>query len=118
MLNMELEIDLLFELKDFDFVTTLILKFKKKESNDKTVYNTFYSNSKSETIINDSDIDAVFESIYSTIISNIQKYLGKASGWIIDSVIDHNINISKYNPIAGSSCIKLPKELNHPKRFD
>ena len=55
---------------------------------------------------------------YSTIISNIQKYLGKGSGCIINSVIDH-INISKYNLLTGSSYIKLPKELNHSKkRFD
>ena len=40
-------------------------------------------------------------------------FLGKDSGWIIDSIAEHNINISKYHPLAGSSCIKLPKELNH-----
>ena len=45
-----------------------------------------------------------------------KKCLGKGSGWIIDSVIDHNINISKYNPLAGSSYIKLPKELHHLKK--
>ena len=39
-----------------------------------------------------------------------KKNLGKGSGWIIDSVIMHNINISRYNPLAGSSYIKLAKE--------
>ena len=39
--------------------------------------------------------------------------LGKGSGWIIDIAIDHNISISKYNPLVGSSYIKLPKELDH-----
>ena len=29
--------------------------------------------------------------------------------WIIDSVIDYTISISKYKPLAGSSYIKLPK---------
>ena len=53
---------------------------------------------------------------YTKNISNIQKYLGKGSGWIIDSVIDHIINISKYNLLAADSYIKLSKELNHPKR--
>ena len=43
------------------------------------MYNTFYSNSKAETIINEIVIDDAFESIYSTIISNIQKSLGKGS---------------------------------------
>ena len=36
--------------------------------------------------------------------------------WIIDSVVDHTIDISKYNPLAGSSYIKLPKELNYPRK--
>ena len=57
-------------------MTTLVLVFKKIESEDKTKYYTFYSNSKAEIIINENDID-VFESIYTTIISNIQKSLGK-----------------------------------------
>ena len=46
-----------------------------------------------------------------------QKVLGKGSRWIIDLVIEHNINISKYNPLAGSSYIKLSKELDHPRKW-
>ena len=97
-------------------MTTLVLEFKKIENDDKTKYNILYSNSKAETIINESDIDDVFESIYIPTISNIQKSFGKVSSWIIDSIIDHISNISKYNPLAGSSSIKFPKELNHPKK--
>ena len=62
------------------------------------ITNTFYFNSNRDTIINESDIDDVFESTYTAIISNIWKSLGKSSGGIIDSVIDHNINILKNNP--------------------
>ena len=76
----------------------------------------FYSNLKAETIINGSDIDNVFESIYSMIISNIKTSLAKGSSWIIDSNVNHTINISKYNPVAGSSFIRLPKELDHRKK--
>ena len=53
----------------------LVLEIKKIESADKAKYNTFWSNSKAETIINESDIDDVFESIYG--ISNLKKSLGK-----------------------------------------
>ena len=53
-------------------MTTLALVFKKIESEDKTDYETFYSNTKAEIIINNSDIDDVFRSIYTTIISNIE----------------------------------------------
>ena len=72
-------IDLLTELKGFNFVTTLVLEFKKIENDDKTKYDTSYFNSKTETIINESDIDSVFESVYTTITSTMQKCLGKGS---------------------------------------
>ena len=66
---------MLNQLKGFKFVTTLVLVFKKIESEGKTKYDTFYSHSKAKTIINESDIDDVFELIYTTTISNIPKPL-------------------------------------------
>ena len=69
----------------------------------------FFSHSKAETIINQSDIDDVFESKYTTVISSIQNSLWKSSGWITESVIEHNINVSKYNHLAGSSYVNYGK---------
>ena len=102
-------IDLLFELSGFKFEAILVLEFKKTENYDETKYSTFSSITKAETTINESDNDDIFESICTTIISNIETFLGKGSGRIIDSFIDHIINISKYNPLSGSTYIKLPK---------
>ena len=48
-------------------------------------------------------------------MTNIQKSLGKGSGWIIDLIIDHTLSISKYNLLVGSSYIKLPRELGYPR---
>ena len=48
-----------------------LLELKKIENENKTKYDTFYSHSKAETIINGNDIDDIF------VISNIQKSLGK-----------------------------------------
>ena len=50
--------DLLTELKGFEYVTTLILEFKKMQTDN--------LHSKAEIIINESDIDDELESIYST----------------------------------------------------
>ena len=61
-------------------VIKLSLEFKKIKNDDKTKYTTFYSNSKAGTIINERDIDDIFESIYTLIISNLQKYFGGGSG--------------------------------------
>ena len=86
----------------------------------KRKYDTFCSNWKGKIVINESYIDGIFESIYTPAISNLPTSLGKCSGWIIYSVVEHNISISKYIsktfPLAVSSYIKLPKEFDHPRK--
>ena len=89
--------DSLPKLQGCEFVATLALEFIKLKNDNKTIYCTSYLNSKAETVINESLMDDIFESISSTIISNIQ---------------DHNTNISKYNPLSDRCYIKLRK------RFD
>ena len=70
-------IELFTQIKGFKFVKTLVLVFINIESEDNTKVDNFYSSSKAEVIINESDIDNVFQSVYNTIITNIQKSLGK-----------------------------------------
>ena len=55
--------ELLSQLRGFKFLTTFVLLFKKIEIKDKTKYDNFYSISKAEIIVNESDIDDVFKSI-------------------------------------------------------
>ena len=74
---------------------------KKIESDDETQCSPLYFNS----IFNESNIDDVFKSIYTKVISNIQKSLIKDSCWTIDAVL------------AGSHYIRLPKILDHTKLF-
>ena len=49
-------------------MATLVLLFKKIESEDKRKYSTFYSSLKAEVIFNKSEIDDVFQSVYTTVI--------------------------------------------------
>ena len=69
----------LYELRVFKLVTTLVLEFSTIENDDETKYSTFYSNSKAETTVNESNtsIADIFESIYITVISNIRKFVAK-----------------------------------------
>ena len=69
--------ELLIQLKGFKFVTTLVLVFKKIEREDKTKFENFYSRSKSEVIVNEGDIDDAFQSVYTTIITEIKKIFRK-----------------------------------------
>ena len=102
-------IDLLSESKGFKFVATLVIEFKKAESDYATKYTTFYSNSKAETIIKKSHIlDESIPQLYETYKNILEKI------WPF-SVVSPTVNISKYNLLGGSSCINYQKELDHPK---
>lgn len=68
------------KLSGFEFVTTLVLEFDWKGSDNKPKYCIFCSTSKTETFINKTDIGNVLESIYITTVSNIKKSLGKVLG--------------------------------------
>ena len=93
------------QLKGFEFVATLALVFKKIESEDKTKYGTFL-------FMLMTYLSQPILKLYHT----STKIWGKGSDWIIDSVIDHDINISEYNPLNGSSYINLMKELDHLRK--
>ena len=43
------------------------------------------------------------------------KDIGQGSGWIIDSVIDYNISVSKYNTLAGR--YQITKRIRPPKKM-
>ena len=44
----------------------------------------FIHTQKQKKKVNGSDIDDVFKPVYTAVISNIQRFLGKGSAWIID----------------------------------
>ena len=64
-------------------MATLVLVLTKIESGDKAKYDNFYSSSKAEIIVHESDLDDVFPSICIIIIT-YKNLWGKHSGWIID----------------------------------
>ena len=46
-----------------------------------------------------------------TILNAISNYQARGSGWHFDEVLKLEINTVKYQPIKGSSYIKLPDEI-------
>ena len=46
----------------------------------------------------------------------IAQWISEGSGWTIESVDNHYLNIVKYEPMKGSSYIKLPQELRNSKK--
>ena len=122
--NILTELNLLNKWRGFKFVIILVLKFKDTIKEGETKYSTYYSNSKAEKIDHDADIDNAFELIYCTIMTKIEKYQVQGLGcidwviwWLINSMIESNIKVSKYKPMSSSSYIKLSNKLKLKKRL-
>ena len=50
------------------------------------------------------------------ILYKIDAWINNGSSWIFESFESQYINISNYSPLLGSSYVKLPTELDHPRK--
>ena len=104
--------NLLVQTKGFKFVETLQVKFI-KHSNDKKILKNGYFNSTTDLIINETDIKLAIQASQQQILNKIAQWISEGSGWTIQSIENHYINIVNYDPLKGSSYIKLPQELKN-----
>ena len=98
--------------KGFKFVETLQVKFV-KYSNDKKILKNGYFNSTTDLIINETDIKLAIQASQQQILNKIAQWISEGSGWTIQLIENHYINIVNYNPLKGSSYIELPQELRN-----
>ena len=104
--------NLLVQTKGFKCVETLQVKFI-KHSNDKKILKNGYFNSTTDLIINETDIKLAIQASQQQILNKIAQWISEGSGWTIQSIENHYINIVNYSPLKGSSYIKLPQELKN-----
>ena len=100
--------------KGFKYVETLQVKFIKFSNDRKTEKNGFF-NSKADLILNNTDIQSSLEISKQHILNLISQWVSEGSGWTVQSIESHNINIANYSPLKGSSFIELPPEINRSK---
>ena len=106
---------ILTSMKGLKFFETLKVTFKKLV-NSEIVYQTAYFNSKPQTITNDEQINEALQLSQQQILNIIAQWISKGSGWTIESVDNHHLNIVQYKPMNGSSYIKLPQELRNSSK--
>ena len=88
-------------MRPFKFQITLKLTFRQELENSKIKYSLLiFFNSKAQTVVNDLDIDDSSETSNQIILSKVQKWLSKDSGWIIESVDIDYIGIYIYSVLA------------------
>ena len=74
---------------------------------------TIYINSEAVTVTNQRfNLSTSYEKLKNI----LDIWTGQGSGWIVDKIEGLYINISNYDPLAGSSYIPLPPELNNPMK--
>ena len=105
-------ISTLTSMKGLKFVETLKVTFTKM-SDGKIVYKTAYFNSPPQTIINYPEINESLEASKQNVLNKIAVWISEGSGWTIQSVDNHYLNVVKYQPMKGSSYIELPQELRN-----
>ena len=74
--------------------------------------NVCFFKSNARRIINENDIETVISNADNDFINRISKWISVGSGWVIKSV---EIDISKYEPLRGSSYLSLPEKLKNKK---
>ena len=50
------------------------------------------------------------------ILNKIAVWLSEGSGWVIELITEHRVNIVRYIPLKGNSYIPLPEELKNPRK--
>ena len=113
--------DLLKTMKGFKFIETLEVMFEKDTIVLKTgkhvgIYKTAFFNGKAKTITKPSDIEPELNMSRQEILNTIDKWVSEGSGWVIDRIDSHYINVTLYKPLNGSSYIELPMELRNSKK--
>ena len=113
--------NLLKDMKGFKFIETLEVTFEKVTIDSKTgkhvrIHKTAFFNGKAKTITKSDDIEPELSMSRQEILNVIDKWVSKGSGWVIDRIDSHYINVTTYKPLHGSSYIELPMELRNPKK--
>ena len=109
---------LLKDMKGFKLIETLEVTFEKQTIKSKTgerlsIYKTAFFNVKAKTITKANDIEPELSMSRQEILNTIDKWVSEGSGWVINRIDGHYINVTTYKPLSGSSYIKLPPELQN-----
>ena len=91
--------NLLNDMKGFKFIETLEVMFEKDTIDSKTgkhvsIYKMAFFNGKAKTITKPNDIEPELSISRQEILNVIDKWVSEGSGWIIDRIDSHYINVT------------------------
>ena len=113
--------DILKTMKGFKFIETLEVTFEKDTIDSKTgkcvsIYKTAFFNGKAKIVTKVDDMEPELNMSKQEILNMIDKWVSEGSGWVIDQIDSHYLNVTLYKLLNGSSYIKLPTDLRNTKK--
>ena len=112
---------LLKDMKGFKFTETLEVMFVKKITTDsinKTtsqIYKKAFFNGKAKTITKPNDIEPELNMSRQEILNVIEEWVSEGSGWAINHIDSHYINVTPYKPLDDSSYMEPKERINQYK---
>ena len=108
-------------MKGFKFIETLEVTFENDTIDSKTgkrvsIYKMAFFNVKTKIVTKVDDIEPELDMSRQEILNTIDKWVSEGSGWVIDRMDSHYLNVTLYKPLNGSSYIKLPAKLGNSRK--
>ena len=103
----------------FKFSVTLQVNLKKgitENGQDLLTFREPYFNSTTFTIMNSDEIEEALERAAEEILNKVAIWISEGSGWVIENIISHFLNIVSYVPLRGTSYLPLPEELRNSRK--
>ena len=94
---------------------TLEVKFEKLGSEGRMIEKSFTFTSRPQVIMNKNGIESALKNMRSDIEVRIDRFTMEGSGWAVIGLLNHDLHVNKYNPLAARSYIPLPAEIQNKK---
>ena len=65
--------------------------------------------------MNKNGIESALQNMRSDLEVRIDRFTMDGSGWAIIGILNHDLNVNKYDPLAAGSYIPLPAEIQNKK---
>ena len=99
------------QLGSINFREILMIKYKKPLEDG--VFQESPVSVKNRNLVRLGDLEELLDEVMEEINGKLSKYDTNGSGWVFHTILSHDLHVSKYDPLVGSSYLELPKQLRN-----
>ena len=99
------------QLGSINFREILMIRYKKPLEDG--VFQESPVSVKNRHLIRLEELEELLDEVMEEVNGKLSKYDVNGSGWVFDTILSHDLHVSKYDPLVGSSYLELPKTLRN-----